>query len=126
MCLRLNPVVGVVRVAEDGSVYGGEEGDVVYDETVVVEKRHEKEFMECGALADLPTRNRSQVEAFRFAIADNPGLVEDASDNFGLGHSFPRSMERSLALVYVVDLSGPAPWDELCMLREELESIKLG
>jgi GTP-binding protein len=129
----LNPVVGVVRVAEDGSVFGGEEGDVVYDETVV-EKRREKELMESGALADLPTRNRArevddhglQVEAFRFTIADNPGLIEDASDNVGLGHSFLRSMERSLALVYVVDLSGPAPWDELRMLREELEKYKTG
>jgi GTP-binding protein len=63
---------------------------------------------------------------FRFTIADNPGLIEDASDNVGLGHSFLRSMERSLALVYVVDLSGPAPWDELRMLREELEKYKEG
>jgi len=35
-------------------------------------------------------------------------------------------MERSHALVYVVDLSGPAPWDELRMLREELEKYKVG
>jgi GTP-binding protein len=138
----LNPVVGVVRVAEDGSVFGGgeegggghgEEGDsVVYDETVV-EKRRERELMESGAFADLPTRNRARgdfheelSEAFRFTIADNPGLIEDASDNVGLGHSFLRSMERSHALVYVVDLSGPAPWDELRMLREELEKYKIG
>jgi GTP-binding protein len=61
----LNPVVGVVRIAEDGSVLGGEDGgghgetDVVYDETVV-EKRRERELMESGAFADLPTRNRAQ------------------------------------------------------------------
>jgi GTP-binding protein len=37
-------------------------------------------------------------------------------------------MERSHALVYVVDLSDPAPcqWDELPMLQEELEKYKLG
>jgi len=40
-------------------------------------------------------------------------------------------MERSHALVYVVDLSDPAPcqwesWDELRMLQEELEKYKLG
>jgi GTP-binding protein len=134
----LNPVVGVVRVAEDGSVLGGDDGggngesDVVYDETVV-ERRRERELMESGAFADLPTRNRAQgdvheqqVEAFRFTVADNPGLIEDASDNVGLGHSFLRSMERSHALVYVVDLSAPAPWDELRMLREELEKYKVG
>src|SRR6266851_2360772 len=33
----------------------------------------------------------------------------DVSDNVALGHSFLRSMERSHALVYVVDLSDPAP-----------------
>ena len=133
----LNPVVGVVRVAEDGSLLGGEDNgghgeDVVYDDTVV-EKRRERELMESGAFADQPTRNRArgdvdeqQLEAFRFTIADNPGLIEDASDNVGLGHSFLRSMERSHALVYVVDLSGSAPWDELHMLREELEKYKVG
>jgi GTP-binding protein len=126
----LNPVVGVVRVAEDGSILGGEdEGPgAVYDETVV-ERQREKELMESGAFADNPTRNRARGDAhetFRFTIADNPGLIEDASDNVGLGHAFLRSMERSLALVYVVDLSGPAPWDELRMLREELEKYKAG
>ena len=37
-------------------------------------------------------------------------------------------MERSHALVYVVDLSDPAPcqWDEFPMLQEELEKYKLG
>jgi len=128
----LNPVVGVVRVAEDGSLIGG--GDVdgaLYDETAV-EERRERELMASGAYADMPTRNQilhaqdghEQVESFRFTIADNPGLIEDASDNVGLGHSFLRSMERSHALVYVVDLSGPAPWDELRMLQEELEKYK--
>ncbi|KAI9453033.1 GTPase [Lactarius psammicola] len=128
----LNPVVGVVRVAEDGSFVGGEDG-AVYDETSV-ERQRERELMESGAYADSLTRNQGSraqdshehLETFRFTIADNPGLIEDASDNVGLGHSFLRSMERSLALVYVVDLSGPAPWDELRMLREELEKYKPG
>ena len=91
---------------------------MVYDETVV-EKRRSRELTESGAFADLPTRNRGReniheqlAEVLRFTIADNPGLIEDASDNVGLGHSFLRSMERAHALVYVVDLSGPAPWDE--------------
>ncbi|KAH9070668.1 GTPase [Lactarius deliciosus] len=128
----LNPVVGVVRVAEDGSFVGGEDG-AVYDETNV-ERQRERKLMESGAYADSLTRNQGSLtqdsqellETFRFTIADNPGLIEDASDNVGLGHSFLRSMERSLALVYVVDLSGPAPWDELRMLQEELEKYKPG
>ena len=68
--------------------------------------------MESGAYADMSARNlilnilrdgHEQVEAFRFTIADNPGLIEDASNNVGLGHSFLQSMERSHALNYVVD-----------------------
>ncbi len=123
-----------MRIAEDRSIIGGEESGghgAVYDETVI-EKQREKELMKSGAFADMQTRNRMREEdvheAFRFTIADNPGLIEDASDDVGLGHSFLRSMERSLALVYVVDLSGPAPWDEpeLCVLQEELEKYKVG
>ncbi|EDR10369.1 uncharacterized protein LACBIDRAFT_147915, partial [Laccaria bicolor S238N-H82] len=65
-------------------------------------------------------------ESFRFTIADNPGLISRASENVGLGHAFLRSMERSLALVYVVDLSAPNPWDELRVLFEELEKYQPG
>jgi GTPase len=50
----LNPVIGVVRVAEDGSFVGGEDG-AVYDETIV-ERQRERELMESGACADAPTR----------------------------------------------------------------------
>jgi len=130
----LNPVVGVVRVKDDGTLVGGSDGDsAVYDETTI-EKQRERELLESGAYADMSTRNpilhtrddHEQVEAFRFTVADNPGLIEGASNNVGLGHSFLRSMERSHALVYVVDLSGPAPWDELRMLQQELEKYKRG
>lgn len=157
----LNPVVGVVRVAEDGTFEGGVSGNLVHDETWVEEQR-EQEKMERGEYANTLTRNQTRsrqeiqtsaskfgdsdinrskikpetsyhgghqfdiVETFRFTIADNPGLISRASENVGLGHSFLRSMERSLALVYVVDLSGPAPWDELRVLREELEKYQPG
>jgi GTP-binding protein len=106
---------------------------VDYEETVV-ERQRKRELMGINAFADLPTCNRARggggheqpVEAFRFTIVDNPGLIADASDNVGLGHSFLRSMERSHALVYIINLSGPAPWDELHMLQEELEKYKVG
>ncbi|CDO75097.1 hypothetical protein BN946_scf185010.g22 [Trametes cinnabarina] len=134
----LNPVVAVVRVAEDGSFDGDAEG-MVHDETRI-EEEHERELMDSGAYADALTRNQrralegrddvddylAELEAFRFTVADNPGLIEHASENVGLGHSFLRSMERSHALVYVVDLSAPEPWDELRVLREELEQYKPG
>ena len=151
----LNPVVAVVRVADDGTFEGGTKEDAVYDETLVEEQRN-RALMESGAYADAPTRNQRHplsdddssddslnssthideaigpghrfdaLETFRFTIADNPGLISRASENVGLGHSFLRSMERSLALVYVVDLSTPAPWDELRDLQDELEKYQPG
>ena len=134
----LNPIVGVVRVRDDGTFDGWEEGMVV-EETRVAEQK-EREMLEAGEFADALTRNQKaprgpdsrhsaeadSLEIFRFTVADNPGLISQASDNVGLGHSFLRSIERSPALVYVVDLSGPAPWDELAVLKEELEKYKPG
>ena len=35
-------------------------------------------------------------------------------------------MERSLALSYVIDLSGSASWDELRVLHDELEAYQHG
>ena len=137
----LNPVVGVIRVASDGIFEGWRGEGVVHDETRVEEERY-LGLMEQGAFADSLTRNQKSsgaddrapssghdfdiVEEFRFTIADNPGLISRASEDVGLGHSFLRSMERSLALAYVVDLSGPAPWDELGVLRDELEAYQHG
>ena len=135
----LNPVVGVIRVANEGIFEGWRGEGVVHDETHIEEERH-LELMEQGAFADSLTRNQKPtgddsmhtghdfdlIEDFRFTIADNPGLISRASEDVGLGHSFLRSMERSLALVYVVDLSGPAPWDELRVLRDELETYQHG
>ncbi|KAI0342354.1 GTPase [Trametopsis cervina] len=134
----LNPIVGVVRVQDDGTFEGWEEGRVV-DETRAEELR-ERERLDAGEFSDTLTRNQkaprevlwgyeqsdATFEEFRFTVADNPGLISQASDNVGLGHSFLRSIERSPALVYVVDLSGPAPWDELAVLKDELEKYKPG
>ncbi|KZV62483.1 GTP-binding protein Obg/CgtA [Peniophora sp. CONT] len=131
----LNPFVGVVRVAVNGELMGGSM-DQVYDDTVAEEERA-RLLMESGEMANARSRNQelnesledspeSGLEDFRFTIADNPGLISQASENVGLGHSFLRSMERSLALVYVVDLSGDAPWDELRVLKDELEKYQEG
>jgi GTPase len=159
----LNPVVGVVRVAADGTFEGGLQEGLVIDETAV-EKERALSAAKAGAY--IPPRMRKtgkaitsssgadiiaeaqehleqemeededaligtgyhfdSIETFRFTIADNPGLIAQSSENVGLGHSFLRSMERSLALVYVVDLSGPAPWEELRILREELDAYQPG
>ncbi|KAH8833879.1 GTPase [Flagelloscypha sp. PMI_526] len=132
----LNPTVGVVRVADDGSFAGSLREDAVYDETEV-EEEERLARMRRGDFAFSATRNQAAgeitstyfsdiKETFRFTVADNPGLVEHASENVGLGHSFLRSIERSLALAYVVDLSGPDPCNEVSVLRDELEAYLPG
>lgn len=72
------------------------------------------------------TRTHDRLETTRFTISDNPGLLPRASENVGLGHSFLRSIERSLALVLVVDLSRPDPAGDVRALRYELEAYKPG
>ncbi|KAH7106829.1 GTP-binding protein Obg/CgtA [Auriculariales sp. MPI-PUGE-AT-0066] len=123
----LNPQIGIVQVWEDGSFAGARiEGEAIEDS--VVERQREAAAMVSGEDAPHKPRDegRELKEVARFTIADNPGLVEHASDNVGLGHAFLRAIERCRALVYVVDLSGPAPWEELAILERELEAYKPG
>ncbi len=53
-------------------------------------------------------------------LADIPGLIEGASDGKGLGHEFLRHVERTGALLLMVDVAADDPGHELGMLREEL------
>jgi GTPase len=55
-------------------------------------------------------------------LADIPGLIEGASDGRGLGHEFLRHVERTRALLLLVDPSTAEPETTLRMLRGELES----
>jgi GTPase len=120
----LNPQVGTVRVLQGGEFDGG--GGVV-DESWVHRQRA-REALSLGVEEDAraPRHARDSQEVFRFTIADNPGLIARASENVGLGHGFLRSIERARALVYVVDLDGARPWEELEVLRGELERYKTG
>jgi GTP-binding protein len=62
----LDPVVGVMHVAEDGSVFchGGEnEGHRAVYGATVVEKQREKELMESRMFADNPARDRARGDA---------------------------------------------------------------
>lgn len=126
----LNPVLGVIRVADDGTFEGELQNLHVFEETAVENARLLEDMAEeppAPAVANRTSLDHfSILESFRFTIADNPGLISRASEDVGLGHSFLRSIERSHALAYVVDLAGPAPWDELQILREELDKYQPG
>ena len=58
----------------------------------------------------------------RLVVADVPGLVEGAHEGKGLGHRFLRHLDRTRALVLVVDLSTPDPVADLHTVRKELEA----
>lgn len=118
----LNPQVGVVRLLDDGTWRGGlPEGEMI--EETWRERAKETEGVERTARA---VSSGDAIECSRFTISDNPGLLPLASENYGLGHSFLRSIERSLVLAYVLDLSRPAPHDDMRALEKELEAYKPG
>jgi GTP-binding protein len=61
----------------------------------------------------------------RVLIADIPGLIENAHQNKGLGISFLRHIERSAALLFVIDISGfegRDPREDFQVLRNELKA----
>ncbi|KAI8065267.1 obg family GTPase CgtA [Gongronella butleri] len=66
------------------------------------------------------------MDKYQLTVADIPGLIQGAHKNIGLGHAFLRHVERAKLLAYVVDLSGDAPWDDLQVLKDELEAYRPG
>lgn len=53
-----------------------------------------------------PNLGICQIKGKSFAIADIPGLIENASEGAGLGFSFLRHIERTRLILHIVDISG--------------------
>ncbi|MCI0382643.1 MAG: GTPase ObgE [Chlamydiae bacterium] len=63
----------------------------------------------------------------RIFIADIPGIIENAHLDKGLGLSFLKHIERTKALVYVIDISGEEgrdPFEDFQILQKELKEYK--
>lgn len=61
----------------------------------------------------------------RILIADIPGILENAHQNKGLGFAFLRHIERTSALVFLIELAPYQerdPFEEFLILRKELEA----
>ena len=61
----------------------------------------------------------------RILIADIPGIIEDAHADKGLGLAFLRHIERTSALIFLIELApyqGRDPYEEFLMLRREIEA----
>lgn len=57
----------------------------------------------------IPNLGVVQAGDVRYTVADVPGLIEGASEGRGLGHRFLRHVERSSALVHVIDCATLEP-----------------
>ncbi len=67
-----------------------------------------------------PELGVAEVDGARLVLADIPGLIEGAAQGAGLGLRFLRHVERTKALVYVLDGASPDPWADLSTVRREV------
>ena len=74
----------------------------------------------------IPNLGVVQAGDVRYTVADVPGLIEGASEGKGLGHRFLRHVERSSALVHVIDCAtlepGRDPISDFEVICGELEN----
>lgn len=119
----LLPQVGTIILYTDGSTNTEHDKSTVTDSQAIPQTFDSSTELVYKARRD---KTEAKEEAFRFTMADCPGLLPDASHNVGLGHSFLRHIERARLLLYVVDLSQPNPELELTVLKTELENYEEG
>jgi GTP-binding protein len=62
----------------------------------------------------------------QLVVADVPGIIEGASGGAGLGFRFLRHIERTTALLFVVDLSAEGPDDQYRALESEVAAYGRG
>ncbi|MBI3932585.1 MAG: GTPase ObgE [Acidobacteria bacterium] len=65
-----------------------------------------------------------EVDDATLVVADIPGIIEGAHEGAGLGLHFLRHVERTRALVHVVDASGSFGRDPVADLRAVLEEVR--
>lgn len=61
--------------------------------------------------------------AHSFVVADIPGLIDGASSGKGLGHEFLKHIERTYALLFVIDAYEEDAWKKFQTLRKELRNF---
>ncbi len=69
----------------------------------------------------------SYPDRTKLLMADIPGIIENAHDNKGLGLAFLRHIERTLLLIFVIDISGfegRDPLEDFKILWQELLAYK--
>lgn len=69
-----------------------------------------------------PNLGVAQVDHREFVIADIPGLIEGAHDGAGLGDRFLGHVERTGALLHLIDSTQDAPDEAYRVVRHELEA----
>ena len=65
-------------------------------------------------------------EGERFVLADVPGLIEGASEGAGLGIRFLGHLERTAALIHLIDATGDDPAQAWRAIRGELDAYDAG